>query len=75
MAAIDLLWRASPSSVAASTRSACVMAEAYGYRRIAFPVLGSGSGGLPVARALAAMQEAAIPALRQLDITIVRHVK
>ncbi|MEM9073303.1 MAG: macro domain-containing protein, partial [Myxococcota bacterium] len=40
-----MAWRASAESICACTRSALAMARDLGYESIAFPVLGSGSGG------------------------------
>ncbi|MEM9069782.1 MAG: macro domain-containing protein, partial [Myxococcota bacterium] len=45
VAAINMAWRASAESICACTRSALAMARDLGYESIAFPVLGSGSGG------------------------------
>lgn len=47
VAAINLLWRASERSVRASVRNALALARSRNFASIAFPVLGSGSGGLP----------------------------
>jgi O-acetyl-ADP-ribose deacetylase (regulator of RNase III) len=49
VAGINLLWRASPSSVAASTRNAIALAERLGLASLAFPLIGAGSGGLGAA--------------------------
>jgi O-acetyl-ADP-ribose deacetylase (regulator of RNase III) len=53
VAAIDLLWRASEASIRDSVRNAIARARENGYRSLAFPVLGSGSGGFPEDRAAA----------------------
>ena len=50
--AIDLLWRASERSIRDSFRNAIVRAQENGYRSLALPVLGSGSGGFPEERAV-----------------------
>ena len=55
VAAIDLAWRASASSVASSVEAAMALAEAHRFASVAFPVLGAGSGGLGEAEALEAM--------------------
>lgn len=55
VAAINLLWRASEGSIRGSVRSAIALAEQRGFRSLAFPVLGSGSGGFGRQRALEAM--------------------
>jgi O-acetyl-ADP-ribose deacetylase (regulator of RNase III) len=55
VAAINLLWRASERSIRGSVRSAIGLAERHGFHSLAFPVLGSGSGGFERQRALEAM--------------------
>ena len=44
VAGINLLWRSSEWSVRQSVRSAMALANRRGYRSIAFPLIGSGSG-------------------------------
>lgn len=46
VAGINLLWRASETSVRASTRNALLLASWLGARSVALPVIGAGSGGL-----------------------------
>ncbi len=45
VAGISLLWRSSERSVRAAVRSAMAIAKDRGYRSIAFPLIGAGSGG------------------------------
>jgi O-acetyl-ADP-ribose deacetylase (regulator of RNase III) len=45
VAGISLLWRSSEWSVRESVRNAMALARQRGYRSIAFPLIGSGSGG------------------------------
>lgn len=45
VAGINLLWRSSEWSVRQSVRNAIALAAAKGYRSIAFPLIGAGSGG------------------------------
>jgi O-acetyl-ADP-ribose deacetylase len=45
VAGISLLWRSSEWSVRASVRNAMALARQRGYRSIAFPLIGAGSGG------------------------------
>jgi len=45
VAGISLLWRSSERSVRASIRSAMTIAKDKGYRSVAFPLIGAGSGG------------------------------
>jgi O-acetyl-ADP-ribose deacetylase (regulator of RNase III) len=55
VAGIDLLWRASEASIRGSVRSALGLVAGRGYTRVAFPILGAGSGGFPEDAALALM--------------------
>src|SRR3954469_4934944 len=57
VAGISLLWRSSEWSVRESVRSAMALAKRKGYRSIAFPLIGSGSGGGEAERALEWMQQ------------------
>jgi O-acetyl-ADP-ribose deacetylase (regulator of RNase III) len=45
VAGINLLWRASAGSIRASVANAIEIARANGFRSVALPVIGSGSGG------------------------------
>jgi O-acetyl-ADP-ribose deacetylase len=45
VAGINMLWRSSERSVRSSVRSAMALAKDRGYRSIAFPLVGAGSGG------------------------------
>lgn len=45
VAGIDLLWRSSERSIRASVRNALRLARESGYRSIAFPLIGAGTGG------------------------------
>lgn len=56
VAAINMAWRASENSIKESVRSAMKIVGAKGFTSVAFPVLGTGSGGFPHDRALAVMQ-------------------
>ncbi|HYH64271.1 MAG TPA: macro domain-containing protein [Urbifossiella sp.] len=55
VAGINLLWRSSERSVRTSVRSAMALAAERGYRSIAFPLIGAGSGGGKADRVLAWM--------------------
>src|SRR5438067_1389108 len=57
VAGINMLWRSSERAVRRSVRSAMAIAKAKGYRSIAFPLIGAGSGGIRPAQALAYMQD------------------
>ncbi|HTH49960.1 MAG TPA: macro domain-containing protein [Candidatus Limnocylindria bacterium] len=47
VAGINLLWRASEYSVRHSVKSALAIAGQAGFQSVAFPLLGTGSGGFP----------------------------
>jgi O-acetyl-ADP-ribose deacetylase (regulator of RNase III) len=57
VAGINMLWRASERSVRDSVRHAVALAEEKGFRSIAFPLIGAGSGGMAPERARAIMEE------------------
>ncbi len=56
VAGINMLWRSSERSIRDSVRNALRIACDRGYRSIAFPLIGAGSGGGKPARVLAIMQ-------------------
>src|SRR5208283_4388119 len=45
VAGINMLWRSSERSIRESVRNAMKLASERGYRSIAFPLIGAGSGG------------------------------
>jgi len=57
VAGINLLWRASEFSIRASVRNAMRLVHEHGFRSVAFPLIGTGSGGFSKERALAIMRE------------------
>lgn len=57
VAGINMLWRASEKSIRDATTNACRCAHEHGYRTIAFPLIGSGSGGFAEASSRAVMSE------------------
>lgn len=52
VAGINLLWRASERSIRDSVRNAIALANVRGFKNIALPVIGAGSGGFEEDRAL-----------------------
>ncbi len=60
VAGINLLWMASENSVRHSTRNALAIAYQQGFRSIAMPIIGSGTGGVAKAIATEIMREEAI---------------
>jgi O-acetyl-ADP-ribose deacetylase (regulator of RNase III) len=55
VAGINMLWRASEHSIRSSVRNAVRLARENGYRSIAFPLIGAGSGGCNQERAKTVM--------------------
>ena len=74
VAGINLLWRASERSIRDSVRNAIDVADQNGFRSIAFPMIGAGSGGFDQAKAKQIMidelQRLALP----LEVLIVAFV-
>lgn len=51
VAGINMLWRASERSICDSVRNAVVLAESLELSSLAFPIIGSGSGGFDTQKA------------------------
>ncbi len=51
-----MLWRASEQSVRDAVRNAVALAEEKGFRAIAFPLIGAGSGGMAPEKVRAIME-------------------
>lgn len=51
VAGINLLWRATEGSIRKSVRNAMTIVSQQGYRSVAMPIIGSGSGGFSQAKA------------------------
>jgi O-acetyl-ADP-ribose deacetylase (regulator of RNase III) len=73
VAGINLLWRASEKSIRDSVAHALARAREHGFRSLAFPVIGAGSGGFDEARALELMLAALESGAGELDVTVVRY--
>jgi O-acetyl-ADP-ribose deacetylase (regulator of RNase III) len=71
VAGINMLWRASERSLRASARNALALAEAQGFRSIAFPVIGAGSGGMNATRARAILEDELRATETPLAVTLV----
>ncbi len=52
-----MLWRASEWSIRQSVRNAMALAHEKGFRSIAFPLIGAGSGGFNQERAKTIMED------------------
>jgi O-acetyl-ADP-ribose deacetylase (regulator of RNase III) len=59
VAGINLLWRSSENAIRNCVRNALLLANKRGYRSIAFPIIGSGTGGFSPERALIIMEDEA----------------
>ena len=57
VAGINMLWRATPASIRASTRNAVRLAVERGCRSVAFPIIGAGSGSFNAETAERLMRE------------------
>ncbi len=57
VAGINMLWRASEWSIRQCVRNAMALAADKGFRSIAFPLIGAGSGGFNQDRAMAIMED------------------
>ena len=71
VAGIDMLWLASERSIQDSVQNALALAEEHGFRSIAFPLIGAGSGGFDQERAKAVMLDEFQKLDSPLAITIV----
>jgi O-acetyl-ADP-ribose deacetylase len=58
VAGINMLWRASKRSIKGSVASAMKIVNEKGFESVAFPIIGTGSGGFGEEGALSLMQEA-----------------
>lgn len=73
VAGINMAWRSSEKSIRESVRNAMALAAARGYRSIAFPLIGAGSGGGRPDRVLEMMQSELASLSYDGDVRIVRY--
>ena len=71
VAGINMFWRASEESIRDCVRSAMRIVSERGFRSIAFPLIGAGSGGIDRARVLEIMAETLEPLAENVDARIV----
>lgn len=71
VAGINVLWRASERSIRDSVRNALAVAVEHGFRSIAFPLIGAGSGGFNQERAQAIMLDELQTLESVLEVTVV----
>ena len=72
VAGINDLWRSSERSISDSVRNALTVAVQRGWRTLAFPVLGAGSGGFDTEAAEAIMRDELEKSDAELHVLIVR---
>jgi O-acetyl-ADP-ribose deacetylase (regulator of RNase III) len=72
VAGIGLLWTASERSIRDSVANAIAIARQRGYRSIAFPIIGAGTGGFGPDGAIAIIQDALQKAEFDGEVRIVR---
>ena len=73
VAGINLLWRSSAYSISESVRNAVSLAEQHQVQTLAFPIIGSGSGGGKVDWALGLMSETFNTIDSSIQVRIVRY--
>jgi len=71
VAGIGHLWMPSEESVRSATRNALIVAKNAGYRSIAFPLIGAGTGGMKREKVLELMTQEIETAQYGGDVTIV----
>lgn len=72
VAGISMWWRASEPSIRSSVRNALEIARRQGYRSIAFPLIGAGTGGFSPEYTLQIMQDEARQTRYDGEVTFVR---
>ena len=75
VAGISLLWISSERAIRSSTQNALLLARTKGYRSIAFPIIGSGTGGFSADKALTIMQSEIEGIDYEGEVRIVRFVR
>jgi O-acetyl-ADP-ribose deacetylase len=73
VAGINMLWRASEGSIRGSVTSAMQIVADKGFRSVAFPVIGAGSGGFDETKAMGIMFEAFEPISSDAQVLVVRY--
>ncbi len=75
VAGINLLWRASEASIRDASTNAVALAARLGLLSLAFPLIGSGSGGFDPSRAGRIMRDAFAGLDEPVEVVIVRFRK
>lgn len=73
VAGINGLWRASEYSIRQSVRNAVLLAEQQGFKSLAFPVIGSGSGSLSPSKALEFMLDELAQLNANVQVSIIQY--
>ncbi|MCP3137006.1 macro domain-containing protein [Pyxidicoccus xibeiensis] len=73
VAGINLLWRASERSIQDSVRNALARARELQLTSLAFPLIGTGSGGFDEERSLQLMSQVLDAEAGTLDVRVVRY--
>jgi O-acetyl-ADP-ribose deacetylase (regulator of RNase III) len=73
VAGINMFWRSSERSIRDSVVNALARAREHGFRSVAFPIIGSGSGGFDEERALAVMLSTLETQDADTEVTVVRY--
>lgn len=73
VAGINMLWRSSEKIIRDSVVNAMRIAREKGYKSIAFPLIGAGTGGFNAAEALRIMQDALASCEFSGEVRIVRY--
>ncbi len=75
VAGINMFWRATRASIQQSVVSAMQLVNEHQFGRVAFPVIGAGTGGFGEAGALALMMEAFEQIETDAEVVIVQYQK
>jgi O-acetyl-ADP-ribose deacetylase (regulator of RNase III) len=75
VAGISGLWQASEYSIRHSVRSAVALAEQQGFKSLAFPIIGAGTGSFSQSKALSLMLDELSKMDGNLQTIIVQYVK
>lgn len=75
VAGINMLWRASEKSIFQSTMSALNIIDKQGYSSVAFPIIGTGSGGFKEPESLRIMIDAFYHSKSTASVIFVRFKK
>ena len=75
VAGINMFWCATEKSIRSSVREAMRIVKEQGFRSVAFPIIGAGSGSFPPDRALAIMLDEFDTIESDANVVLVRYKK